>query len=83
MSVLLTHRIGSARGPWTAREAAQLAGAVPAAQINATDHDGCTAAYRLAKWGYSSAVAELVDRGANLDAQTQSGRTPLMAATLQ
>ena len=81
--VLLTHRIGSACGPWTPSEAVELAGAVQPGQVNDTDHDGCTAAYRLAKWGYSSAVAELAAQGANLDAQTRSGRTPLMAATLQ
>ena len=82
-SVLLTHRIGSAYGPWTPTEAVELAGAVQAEEVNATDHDGCTAAYRLAKWGYTSAVAELAAQGANLDAQTRSGRTALMAATLQ
>ena len=81
--MLLAHRIGSAHGPWSPAEAVQLAGAVPAAQIDASDQDGCTAAYRLAKWGYSAAVAALADRGANLDARTRSGRTPLMAATLQ
>ena len=81
--VLLAHRIGSAHGPWNPAEAVELARAVPAAQINAADKDGCTAAYRLAKWGYRAAVAALADRGASLDARTRSGRTPLMAATLQ
>lgn len=81
---LLTHRIGSANGPWSSCEALKLVEAIPPAQLDASDTHGCTAAHRLAKWGYSSALEALADRGANLDARTySSGRTPLMAAILQ
>jgi ankyrin repeat protein len=46
-------------------------------QVNATNDSGVTALHYAAGSGNNALVQFLVERGANLDAKTKSGRTPL------
>ena len=47
------------------------------ADVNAADGRGSTPLHSAASQGHDSAVQLLAERGANLEAETKSGQTPL------
>jgi ankyrin repeat protein len=52
------------------------------ADVNAADRRGSTPLHNAASGGHDAAVRLLAEQGANLEAETQSGQTPLaMTAT--